>query len=409
MNSFSFDVVIVGAGPAGCACAICLADSGLNIAVVDKEKFPREKVCGDGLTIDVVNQLGWISEQLKKDFIEFGKKLEINGLQVFSSKGDKMEVFLKDYISDKKMYTCKRIDFDNFLFKHLKKYKNIKVFEQNQINDVSIEPDKIVAESQKYKFESKILIAADGQNSVISRKIIEKKEGRKKHSGYSLRCYYKNVTGLHPENTLELHFLKNIPYGYFWIFKLPDNQVNVGIGLPSGIISKRKMNLKTILDNIITDHPEISPRFKNAVLIDKIEGGKIMGSAYRNKSLSDERVLLTGDSAYLANPFSGEGVGSAIRSGRIAAGHIIKAFSEQKFDAKFNKLYDREINDKILKESKAYFLVQHLFGNPGVKSFLIKKYNKNSFFRFFVIECYKNYKKIYGLLNPVTVFRILRK
>ena len=403
----SFDVIIVGAGPAGCACAICLADSGLNIAVIDKEKFPREKVCGDGLTFDITNQLGWISKELSEDYAKLEKKLRINGVKIFSSENESIEFLFGDYLKNKQMYTCKRKVFDSFLFDQLKKYNNINVFENCSINKVFLNTDVIVAESENLSFEGKMIIGSDGQNSVISRSIYAKKAYKNRFAGKALQQYYKNVSGLSSDNILEIHFLKDTPYGYFWIFPLKDNHVNIGLGIPDGIIKKKKLNIKDILEGIINNNPQISPRFKNAEALSRIKGGKLNVSGYRNKKISAERILLTGDAANLVNPFSGEGVGNAIRSGRIAAKHIIKAFELNRFDAEFNKMYDREISKKILKESRVFLLIQVLFSRSKQKRFLIRMLKNKPYFFDWLIRSFIDYRKFYGLLNPVTIFRIL--
>jgi len=409
IKTSTFDVIIVGAGPAGCSTAICLADSGLKIALVDKDKFPREKVCGDGLTIDVINQLELISKDLRDDFINFENKLEVNGIQVYTSDGDNINILLKDFASVKKMFSCKRAVLDNFLLNYVKKYDNIDVFEEYKINNISLENNNIIAESGKGNFKGKIIVAADGQNSIISNKVFNNKVYRKTHTGFAIRGYYKNVSNLHPENTLEIHFLKNTPYGYFWIFPLPYNQVNVGLGASVSINKKKKTNLKKILDNIISEYPGISERFKNSEAIDIVKGGKLMVSGYKNKLLSSDRILFTGDSAYLANPFTGEGVGNAIRSGRIAASHVKQSFEENRFDTKFNKQFNKEINKKIIKESRAYLFIQYFFGKSRLKNYLIKRYKYSPFFKIYVHDTFNNYKKIYGLLNPVVIYKILFK
>ena len=77
MQSFKFDVVIVGAGPAGCAAAYMLAGNGLKIALIDKESFPRDKICGDALGGDVAKQFHLMSETLSRKFEQFEKNKSV--------------------------------------------------------------------------------------------------------------------------------------------------------------------------------------------------------------------------------------------------------------------------------------------------------------------------------------------
>ncbi len=84
MEIKKFDVVIVGAGPAGAACAIRLGRSGLKVALLDKATFPRDKTCGDALSVDVINQLAMLSDKLATDFTFLENKTPSYGVKIFS-------------------------------------------------------------------------------------------------------------------------------------------------------------------------------------------------------------------------------------------------------------------------------------------------------------------------------------
>src|SRR4249919_1951810 len=84
MTRKDFDLVIVGAGPAGTACAIKLANSGLNIALLDRAAFPRDKICGDALSVDVIGQLAMLSEVLAEEFDMLENKISSYGIRIFS-------------------------------------------------------------------------------------------------------------------------------------------------------------------------------------------------------------------------------------------------------------------------------------------------------------------------------------
>ncbi len=75
MEIKKFDVVIVGAGPAGASCAIRLGKSGLKVALLEKSAFPKDKTCGDALSVDVINQLSMLSEKLGEDFKSLENKI----------------------------------------------------------------------------------------------------------------------------------------------------------------------------------------------------------------------------------------------------------------------------------------------------------------------------------------------
>ncbi len=86
MTNVNYDIIIAGAGPSGCSTALSLADSGLKIALIDKAVFPREKVCGDGITIDSINQLYKLSPRLYNTIHSFKQKSQAKGVLITSTK-----------------------------------------------------------------------------------------------------------------------------------------------------------------------------------------------------------------------------------------------------------------------------------------------------------------------------------
>ena len=128
-------------------------------------------------------------------------------------------------------------------------------------------------------------------------------------------------------NFIELYFFKDFVPGYLWVFPLPNNEANVGIGLLSSFISKKSVNLKEIFQKQLKEHPAFQERFKDAVPIETIKGyGLPLGSAM--KQISGNRFLLLGDAASLIDPFSGEGIANGIRSGRLAADVVKEAMTK---------------------------------------------------------------------------------
>jgi flavin-dependent dehydrogenase len=106
-----FDVVIAGAGPAGSACAIKLAESGLKVALLDKATFPRDKTCGDALSVDVINQLGMLSKELHEQFDQMENKIASYGVKIFSPDHNHIDIpFI--YKNEKSCgFISPRIDF----------------------------------------------------------------------------------------------------------------------------------------------------------------------------------------------------------------------------------------------------------------------------------------------------------
>jgi menaquinone-9 beta-reductase len=407
MQATKFDVIIVGAGPAGAACAIKLADSGLKIALLDKASFPRDKTCGDALSIDVINQLAMLSDKLAADFRALSAKVPSYGVKIFSPNHQHVDIpFL--YKSQKSCgYICQRMDFDNLLFQHLKEFGNIQVFENCAVEKVVRQPDGVVVQTNLGDFTGELVIGADGAHSVVAKHLGPIKV-EKEHDSAGLRVYYEGVTSFHDDNYIELHFFQDILPGYLWVFPLPDNKANVGIGVLSSTVSEKKLNLKEILQNLLVSAPNLKERFKDARPLETVKGyGLPLGSKLRN--ISGERFLLTGDAASLIDPFSGEGIGNAIRSGRVAAEHILTCFEQKNFSAEYNLAYDKEIYRRMWKELKVSHSLQKLCKYPWLFNFVVKKGNQSKYLKQFLVEALANVEIKRLLTRPAFYYRMLFK
>nr|MBP7497910.1 geranylgeranyl reductase family protein [Bacteroidales bacterium] len=313
--SDKFDIIIVGAGPAGCCCALMLANTGLKLAIIDKSSFPRDKICGDALSFAVLNNLKKLPQGIFDRFLnEFNSKLPSYGVRFVSPSSEILDIDFNSPANSSYApgYISKREDFDFFLFKELKNYPNINIIQNCRINDVTYsESINLITETNLYS--AKIVVAADGANSIIRKKlsgnIIDK---NRQCTG--IKAYFKGVSGFREGNFIELHFLKDILPGYFWIFPLPNGMANVGLGMLNKDIHKNKTILKKQFTSIISSNTLIAPRFINSELIGNYQADYLpLGTKKYN--ISGERFLLTGDAACLTDPFTGEGVANAMFSG----------------------------------------------------------------------------------------------
>jgi len=373
MNSF-FDVIIIGAGPAGCSTALSLSKSNLKVAVFDKEIFPRKKTCGDALSIDVVNQLRKISSTLYSNFLNLAEKTPINGIKIYSPNNNKVEVTYDKTI--KNAYVCSRFVFDNFMVQEVKNLQNITLFENEKVNNVIINNDFVEVISSKNTYKSNIIVVANGAYSLISKKLLPHKINSKAYT-IAAQVYFSNVK-FEDNDKIELHFLENILPAYFWIFPSNDNIANIGFGMLASDIKKRKINLKNQLNEIIKDE-RFAYRFAEAEQTTEILTHGLP-LAMTKKNISGNRFLLIGDAASLINPLTGEGIGNAIRSGRIAANHIISCQNDNNYSQKYNKKFDKSIYSAMWKEIKFDVFLQKLVKYPKLLNWGVKKAQKGYFF-----------------------------
>ena len=405
MNKF-YDIIIVGAGPAGCSCAHQLSGKGLKVAVIDKDVFPRDKICGDAISPDVVNQFYRMDSTLGDAFKQFQAKQASHGIRFFAPNHHFLDItYTRSKHTDSASFIVKRVDFDHFFFNQIKNLPGIDMYLKHVVKDIKVSESGVSVVTDKTSLKGSVIIGADGANSVVRKKLINNKIERKHHSA-GLRQYYENVTGFHEKGHIELHFYEDILPGYFWIFPLPDNQANIGIGMLSSEVSKRKVNLKEKLTDIIQHHPNVKERFKNARPLEPVRGfGLPMGSMKR--PCSGDHFLLLGDAAGLIDPFSGEGIGNAMRSGRIAAGHLVKAFQLNRFDAKFNKRYDQEVYSKMWNEFRFSYYLRKIMKYPKIFNFLLDKGNQSKSVRKLLTSILDNRDLKKSLVSPSFYYKLL--
>ncbi|MBN2746757.1 MAG: geranylgeranyl reductase family protein [Bacteroidales bacterium] len=367
---YDFDVIISGGGPAGAACAIALKDSGLRVGLFDKDIFPRDKTCGDGLTPDTINQLALLDPSLSNDFKKMNGILLVKGVKLNSHNGKNVTVPLLQETKKGGMYSASRYIFDDLLFRFAASQPNISAFAGTPILSTAVHSDRAEVQTSKGIFSCKILIGADGENSPIARLNLQRQIGDNEKY-IAIRAYYQDVKLPDGANYFHYFFPRNtLPIG-IWIFPEADGNYNVGIGMSISLMKKRNANLAQLLQKEIEDGM-LTPYFSDAKAVSPIKGHTITVGR-KGRPISSNRLLLLGDAAGLANPLTGEGITNAIRSGRVAALHLQNCFSQNRFDADFNKAYDKEIYRRMAKEFNNYRFMEAINTSSFLNNYIIEK------------------------------------
>ena len=406
-------VVIVGAGPAGAATSFFLSKYRIDHVVVDKARFPRDKVCGDacsGKTALVINRANpdWLKE-IQDHAADF---MPSWGITFVAPNGKALDIpFHPDRKPDTNApgFTVSRFHFDNFLFgKMASPYCTI--LEEADLQQIgrsgSDNTVDIIHQGLAKTIAAPLIVGCDGDKSAVRRHFMGATEDPKAYA-VGLRAYYEGVKGLHPENFIELHFLEEVLPGYLWIFPMPHGRVNVGVGILSDVVRKKKINLRAQMMNAIQHNPAIAARFAGATMIGKIQGWGLP-LANERQPISGEQFLLAGDAACLVDPFSGEGIGNAMYSGMLAAAAIKEAFDRSDFSKEFlRSAYDDVFFKRIGQELNISAKMQYLCNYRWLFNLVVNKAVKSASLRHSISSMFTDMDLREQLKKPSFYFKIL--
>ena len=400
-----FDVIVVGGGPAGSTCATFLGREGYKVLLLDKAKFPRDKTCGDaisGKSLSVLKELGLPAE------VEKVMHAKVYGVTFSSPNSRVLKIPMKNPETSYG-YVSPREVFDNVLFQNEKKYA--KTMEQFQVTDLIKEGEKIVGikgmdlvKKTPYEFRSKVVVGADGATSVVAQKL-GLFEMDDEHHCVALRAYYEGVDGM--DNTIELHFTENLIPGYFWIFPAGhDGYANVGLGMLTKDVKKRKINLKEVMFKEIEQNPLFKDRFKNAKLVSEVKGWNLPLASKMRKMAGDGWILI-GDAASLIDPFSGEGIGNAMTSGKIGFRTISKALRLSNTSSQVLSEYEAELKKEIKDEVAMSYKLQQLGQHKFLLNLVIDKASRNKELQDQISGMLVNEEAKKGFMSPLFYLRLL--
>lgn len=407
-NPNNFDAIVVGAGPGGSSCAMLLQQQGHNVLLVDKAVFPRDKVCGDAVgtrAVSVMRDLGIATE------MDLTAHEKVYGV-IFSSpqrKTVQIPFPNTDPKTGKGGYVCRRMVFDDFLFQHAKK-RLANVRENFLVSDLLWENGFVVgvrgmdlATKKTEEFRAKVVIGADGASSVVATKLALNNPVPE-HECIALRVYYENIAGCTPN--IEIHFVDSLLPGYFWIFPLENNTANVGVGMLTSDIKKKNLKLQEEMFRVIKEDPLFTERFANAKQISDVKGWRLPLGSFRRKAAGNGWILL-GDAASLIDPFSGEGVGNAMVSGRVAARVLHQAIEQKNFSHAFLKQYEDGVWQELGPELKTSHQLQQMGKIKPLLNLVIGKASKSKEIQETISGMIANEDAKQSLINPVFYLKLL--
>ncbi|NUN11507.1 geranylgeranyl reductase family protein [Candidatus Micrarchaeota archaeon] len=411
-----FDVIVVGGGPGGSTAASFIGKAGKKVLLLEKAKFPRDKTCGDaisGKSLSVLRELG-----LDK-VVEANPHGLVTGVLFSSPKGDVVEIpFGTSHKQIRNGYCSRRMVYDNILFQNSKKFATVK--ENFMVTEVIVENGFVVGvkginneTKQPEEYRAKIVIGGDGATSVVANKM-GLSTLPDEHWCLAVRAYYDGITGM--TGNIELHFIPEILPGYFWIFPMENGLANVGVGMVKTDMAKHKINLKEAMLNAIESSPLFKERFANAKIVDPVTGKEGSASDVKGWNLPfgsfhrknhGNGFMLVGDAASLIDPFTGEGIGNAMLSGKTAGEHAVEALKAGDYSEKFLSEYDKKLWSIIAGELNTSYQMQKLGRNTFLLNLIVAKAARNPEIRDFIAGTLINEEAKKEFFSPLFYIKLL--
>lgn len=327
-------IAIIGAGPAGVACAWRLAQLGISPLLIEKEVFPRDKVCGDALSGKVISLLRKLGgAPLLDDLLRQPFAHPVEHLDFISGKGRRVRLSFPPRQGYPQGFVIPRKDFDAWLFRQLPSAVIVRT--HTFIRKVERVSDHWILHTDTgEKIQSRFVVGADGTTSRIAPLVWAYHKIPRPIVYPAVRGY---LLGTPPEG-LELHFRQPYLPGYLWRFPLAGDRLNVGIGLPPQILKRRGLSLRSHL-------MECFPH------VQCVQGHGIPVSMDW-RPLTMPGAALVGDAAALADPFTGEGIGNALLSGIRLAEALHRLPASDWGEAEVDALYTRPLYRELRREMR---------------------------------------------------------
>jgi geranylgeranyl reductase family protein len=367
------DVIVVGAGPGGSAAAYHLAQHGARVLVLEKTEFPREKVCGDGLTPRAVKQL----VKMQVDTAGPGW-LPNKGLRVVGG-GVRLELPWPELASFPNYgLTRTRLDFDEILARRAEKV-GATLLTRHTVTGPLIDGDGRVTgveattpEGGQRAFRAPLVVAADGVSGLFPIAMgLNKRDDRP--IGVAVRQYYRSPAR-HDDDFLESWLElssrndtdKLLP-GYGWIFGLGDGRVNVGLGVLNSSAAFGKTNYRKMLEEWLASTPA-EWGMNDPANADGPVLGAALPMGFSRVPHYTRGVMLVGDSGGMVNPFNGEGIAYAMESGELAAEIAVDALARPAGESRERALkqYPAELKARYGGYYRLGGIFVKLIGNPQV-------------------------------------------
>jgi geranylgeranyl reductase family protein len=334
------DVLVIGAGPAGSACAQMLARAGLHTVLVDQHDFPRDKVCGDGLIPDAhaaLRRLGVYDEVMSQ-------AQPAQHVACIGPSGGRVDVPGSVAVLPRKV-------LDHILVRAAQRagaalHTPVR-YEAPLLDGSVVVGARLKAGEQVHEVRASWVVMATGAvpQAMIASELCQ----RRTPTGIALRGYVRNEALVGRICALEIVWHKRLKQGYGWIFPCPGGVFNIGVGLAdcfglagTGRLRMQDVNLRQVFEAFCEIYEPARELMATGTPLGELKGAPLRcsldGALY-----SRAGMLATGEAIGSTYDFSGEGIGKAMQTGMLAAASIVKGREQQLADATVRADYEEAL------------------------------------------------------------------
>lgn len=388
------DLVIVGAGPGGSATAYHASKAGLDTLLLDRQKFPRDKPCGDGLMPHTANE---ISRMGLGDWLDEPHHNRFTGLALHARTASFKQP-LPPTIYGPHGYVIPRLKTDARILERARCAgarfhggTDIKYIRRSAAGRILGVEGMINGEPVRY--EAPMVVVSDGSGGGLAGEM-------KAHQNVvARRQYFRNVSGpdwdhIHIFATRDMNERGG---GYGWVFYLGDGRANVGAGVSARTLRRTGRNLKDFFERFL-EEPAMTERLADAVPEGPAKSWSLRTGMWGTKRYA-QGLVLVGDAGSMIHPISGEGVGYAMESGRLAAVFAHEAHAKKDFSAGLLSGYEKQLRAQRAREQLSGLALINALPNLELLEPLFRAGEKDPDLRRTFVEIFTGDVPVYRLLK----------
>ncbi|MCC7072050.1 MAG: NAD(P)/FAD-dependent oxidoreductase [Deltaproteobacteria bacterium] len=365
-------VAIVGAGPAGSSAATFLARAGAKVTLLERAHFPRDKVCGDGLTPRSL----WMLEELGLVARDAGPPAggqAISRVYLASPGGVVVKAPMPAHVFGGRSAVVPRELLDQQLVQLATK-AGATLREGVMVEGLALDEGGVTVSVRGGEpVRADVVLGCDGAPSVV-RKALGAPDFPDEDAAFAVRVYYEGLSLSHPD-AYAIFWEGELLPAYGWIFPLPNGRANVGVGLRTDRMRKAGLKLPELLDRFCA-MPRASAELAGGQRVGRVRGHHLPFGTFARHLVWD-RCLLLGDAAGFINPLTGEGIEFALESGKLAAETLVDAEGAGGFSRAHLAPYERRCSERFTHAFRQNGKLQRVFEHPRLIDNLMRSANRS--------------------------------